>query len=64
MKSLVDECVEANETPKSTGYLNFRGIPLLRRRRDGMSWITITDGDPELAEKVSQDLAASAWKAG
>ncbi|GIT58436.1 MAG: hypothetical protein Ct9H300mP19_03840 [Dehalococcoidia bacterium] len=61
MKSLVDECVEANEIPKVLDTSISEGYPYSDVEEMGMSWITITDGDPELAEKVSKDLAASAW---
>ena len=61
MKSLVDECIAANEIPKVLDTSISEGYPYSDVEEMGMSWITITDGDHELAEKVSQDLAASAW---
>lgn len=62
MKGLVDECVEANEIPGVLDTSISEGYPYSDVEEMGMSWITITDGDAELAEKTSKDLAASAWK--
>ncbi|HCI86188.1 MAG TPA: hypothetical protein DHV68_05030 [Dehalococcoidia bacterium] len=61
MKGLVDECVEANEIEGVLDTSIAEGYPYSDVEEMGMSWITITDGDAELAEKVSKDLAASAW---
>ena len=61
MKSLVDECVEANEIPDVLDTSISEGYPYSDVEEMGMSWIAITDGDVGLAEKVSKDLAASAW---
>ena len=61
MKGLVDECVEANEIDNVLDTSIAEGYPYADVEEMGMSWITITDGDADLAEKVSKDLAASAW---
>jgi microcystin degradation protein MlrC len=61
MKSLVDECVEANEIPGVLDTSISEGYPYSDVEEMGMSWIAITDGDAELAEKVAKDMAASAW---
>ena len=62
MKSLVDECVEANEIPNVLDTSISEGYPYSDVKEMGMSWITITDGDPDLAEKVSKDLAGRVWE--
>jgi len=62
MKSLVDECVEANEIPNVLDTSISEGYPYSDVKEMGMSWIAITDGDPDLAEKVSKDLAGRAWE--
>ena len=61
MLSLVDECVAANEIENVLDTSIAEGYPYADVEEMGMSWITITDGDAELAEKTSKDLAASAW---
>ena len=61
MLSLVNECVAANEFPNVLDTSISEGYPYADVEEMGMSWITITDGDAELAEKISKDLAASAW---
>jgi len=61
MLSLVDECVAANEIENVLDTSIAEGYPYADVEEMGMSWITITDGDAELAEKTSKDLAARAW---
>ncbi|MDA0596560.1 MAG: M81 family metallopeptidase [Chloroflexi bacterium] len=61
MLSLVDECVAANEIENVLDTSIAEGYPYADVAEMGMSWITITDGDAELAEKTSKDLAARAW---
>ncbi len=61
MLSLVDECVAANEIEGVLDTSIAEGYPYADVNEMGMSWITITDGNAELAEKVSKDLAAAAW---
>ena len=61
MKGLVDDCVEANEIPNVLDTSIAEGYPYADVEEMGMSWITITDGDAELAETVSKDMAAKAW---
>ncbi|NQW20180.1 MAG: M81 family metallopeptidase [Chloroflexi bacterium] len=61
MKSLVDECIEANEIPGVLDTSIAEGYPYADVEEMGMSWIAITDGDAELAEKTAKDMAAKAW---
>ncbi|NQW19716.1 MAG: M81 family metallopeptidase [Chloroflexi bacterium] len=61
MKGLVDECVTANEIPNVLDTSIAEGYPYADVEEMGMSWIAITDGDPELAEKTAKDMAAHAW---
>jgi microcystin degradation protein MlrC len=61
MKGLVDDCVAANEIPNVLDTSIAEGYPYADVEEMGMSWITITDGDAELAETVSKDMAAKAW---
>jgi microcystin degradation protein MlrC len=62
MKSLVDECVEADENNDEVLDTSIvEGYPCADVEQMGMSWITITDNNPELAEEISKDLAYSAW---
>ena len=63
MKSLVDECVQADENnDKVLDTSIVEGYPYADVEQMGMSWITITDNNLELAEKISKDLAHSAWE--
>ena len=62
MKSLVDECVEADENNDEVLDTSIvEGYPYADVEEMGMSWITITDNNSELAEKISKDLAYKAW---
>ena len=63
MKSLVDECVQADENnDKVLDTSIVEGYPYADVEQMGMSWITITDNNLELAEKISKELAYSAWE--
>ncbi len=62
MKSLVDDCFEANE---HTGILDTsiaEGYPYADVEEMGMSWIAIADGDEEHARETAQWMAARAWE--
>jgi microcystin degradation protein MlrC len=61
MKSLVADCVLANETPNVLDTSIAEGYPYADVVEMGMSWIAITDDDMELAEKVARDMAEMAW---
>jgi microcystin degradation protein MlrC len=62
MKSLVDECVEADENNDEVLDTSIvEGYPYADVEQMGMSWITITDNNSKLAEKISKDLAYKAW---
>ena len=62
MLSLVDECIKANEIENVLDTSIAEGYPYADVEEMGMSWITITDGDSDLAEKISKDLASRAWE--
>jgi len=62
MLGLVDECIEANEIPGILDTSIAEGYPYADVVEMGMSWIAISDGDAEIAEKTAKDLAASAWE--
>ncbi|MDA1279887.1 MAG: M81 family metallopeptidase [Chloroflexi bacterium] len=62
MKSLVDDCVEANERPGILDTSISEGYPYSDVEEMGMSWIAIADGDPDNAIATARWMAARAWK--
>lgn len=62
MKGLVDDCVASNEIDGVLDTSIAEGYPYSDVNEMGMSWIAITDNDPELAKKVAQDMAERAWE--
>ncbi len=62
MKSLVDDCVEANERPGILDTSIAEGYPYSDVEEMGMSWIAIADGDMENAIETAKWMAARAWE--
>jgi len=62
MKSLVDDCVEANLIEDVLDTSISEGYPYADVIEMGMSWITITNNNKKLAEKISKKLAKKAWQ--
>jgi len=62
MRSLVDDCVAANEIDGILDTSIAEGYPYADVDEMGMSWIAIADGDIGKAEKVAKSMAARAWE--
>jgi microcystin degradation protein MlrC len=62
MKSLVDDCVEANEREGILDTSIAEGYPYADVEEMGMSWIAISDGDAESAKETAKWMAARAWE--
>ncbi len=62
MKSLVEDCVRSNEIEGVLDTSISEGYPYADVFEMGMSWITITDNNSNLAKKISKNLAINAWK--
>ena len=62
MKSLVDDCVEANERESILDTSIAEGYPYADVEEMGMSWIAISDGDAESAKETAKWMAARAWE--
>ncbi|MDA1279886.1 MAG: M81 family metallopeptidase, partial [Chloroflexi bacterium] len=62
MKSLVDDCVEANKLPGILDTSISEGYPYADVEEMGMSWIAISDGDLDQAREVAMGMAARAWE--
>lgn len=62
MKGLVKQCVDANLIDSVLDTSISEGYPYADVVEMGMSWITITDNKPNLAEKISKKLAKKAWE--
>ena len=62
MKSLVDDCVEANEREGILDTSIAEGYPYADVVEMGMSWIAISDGNAESAEETARWMAARAWE--
>ena len=62
MKSLVEECVNANKITSVLDTSIAEGYPYADVLEMGMSWITITDNNQSLAEEISKSLALRAWE--
>ena len=62
MKSWVQQCVAANETPGILDTSIAEGYPYSDVEEMGMSWVAIADnGDIELAKSVARRMAQQAW---
>jgi len=61
MKGLIDDCVASNEIDGVLDTSIAEGYPYADVEEMGMSWIAITDNDPELAESVAKGMAERAW---
>jgi len=61
MKGLVEQCIDANLDDGVLDTSISEGYPYADVVEMGMSWITITDNDINLAEKISKNLAKKAW---
>ncbi len=63
MKTFVDDCVAANETPGILDTSVAEGYPYSDVEEMGMSWVAIADnGDLELARSVAEGMAKRAWE--
>ena len=62
MKSLVDDCFEANERDGILDTSIAEGYPYADVVEMGMSWIAISDGDAKSAEETAKWMAARAWE--
>ena len=62
MKSLVDDCVEANERKGILDTSIAEGYPYSDVEEMGMSWIAISDGDAESAKEAAKWMSARAWE--
>ncbi|MCH8230378.1 MAG: M81 family metallopeptidase [Chloroflexi bacterium] len=62
MKSLVDDCFEANERDGILDTSISEGYPYADVVEMGMSWIAISDGDEKSAEETAKWMAARAWE--
>ena len=62
MKSLVDDCVLANEREGILDTSISEGYPYADVEEMGMSWIAISDGNAESAEETAKWMAARAWE--
>ena len=62
MKSLVDDCFEANEREGILDTSISEGYPYADVEEMGMSWIAIADGDMDKAEETAKWMAARAWE--
>ncbi|MCZ6538742.1 MAG: M81 family metallopeptidase [Chloroflexi bacterium] len=62
MKSLVDDCFEANERDGILDTSISEGYPYADVEEMGMSWIAISDGDADSAEETAKWMAARAWE--
>ena len=62
MKSLVDDCFEANERDGILDTSISEGYPYADVVEMGMSWIAISDGDADSAEATAKWMAARAWE--
>ncbi len=63
MKSLIDACLEKEKDSKILAATTFGGFALADIKDAGTSVVIVADGDAELAEKTSQDIAWEAWEA-
>ena len=62
MKSLVADCVAANERPGILDTSVAEGYPYSDVAQMGMSWIAIADGDLDAARDAAQWMARRAWE--
>ena len=62
MKSIVDDCMEANERPGIRDTSVAEGYPYADVEEMGMSWIAIADGDLEAAKEAAVWMAERAWE--
>tara|TARA_B100000579_G_scaffold86857_2_gene68108 strand:+ start:62893 stop:64464 length:1572 start_codon:yes stop_codon:yes gene_type:complete len=61
MKGLVEDCIEANLIEKVLDTSISEGYPYADVIEMGMSWITITDNNIDLAKEISKKLSKKAW---
>ena len=61
MKSWVEQCIAANDTPGILDTSIAEGYPYADVHEMGMSWTAIADNDPELAKATAQKMAQQAW---
>ena len=62
MKGLVKECIDENLLDGVLDTSISEGYPYADVIEMGMSWITITDNNPKLAERISKKLSKQAWE--
>ncbi len=62
MKSLVADCVAANDRPAILDTSIAEGYPYSDVPQMGMSWIAIADGDLDAAREAAQWMARRAWE--
>jgi microcystin degradation protein MlrC len=62
MKTLVADCVEANERPGILDTSIAEGYPYADVEEMGMAWVAIADGDIDAARDAARWMAARAWE--
>jgi microcystin degradation protein MlrC len=62
MRSLVADCLAANERPGILDTSIAEGYPWADVPQMGMAWIAIADGDVDAARDAAQWMAARAWE--
>jgi len=62
MKSLVDDCINANNNKGILDTSIAEGYPYADVEEMGMSWIAISDNNRTLAEKTAKWMANRAWE--
>jgi len=62
MRSLVDDCLAANERPHILDTSVAEGYPYADVPQMGMSWIAIADGDLAAAKDAARWMARRAWE--
>ena len=61
MKSWVEQCIAANETPGILDTSIAEGYPYADVHEMGMSWTAIADNNLELAKSTAENMAQQAW---
>ncbi|MGH7279849.1 MAG: M81 family metallopeptidase, partial [Candidatus Rokuibacteriota bacterium] len=62
MRRLYDLAAEMEQDPRVISVSIFAGFPLADIEDAGLSIYVVTDGDPALAERCAERLAAAAWE--
>ena len=62
MKTIVADCVAANERPNILDTSVAEGYPYADVEQMGMAWIAIADGDLDAARQAAQWMASRAWQ--